>query len=61
MCSNIMKTAVSYDTYRLFAKKYNIRLTKATNGKRTPKSFSTFKREIKLYEKKHNIKNGLYY
>ena len=56
-----MLTAVSYETYRKFAKKYNIRLTKTVNGVRKKKTFTDFKRQIRKYEKSHNVKGGLYY
>jgi hypothetical protein len=53
-------TAVAYQTYKDFAKKYRIRLTYVCAGKRIPKTFALFKKQIKEYETKNNIRNGLY-
>ena len=53
-------SAVSYETYRHFAKKYGIRLTKGSVGNRVRISIRELSEKIKRYEKKHNIKDGLY-
>jgi hypothetical protein len=45
---------VSYKTYKLFAKKYKIKLMK-------PKSMDQLANEIHQYEMQNKIKNGLYY
>ena len=51
-----MDTVISYLTYRRFAIKYKIKLSK-NNKKKTMKQLSN---EIYNYEKNNNIKNGLY-
>lgn len=47
---------IPYTTYKVYAKKYKIKLTK--NGKR--KHMSELSKEIHEYESKHNILDGLY-
>ena len=47
---------IPYTTYKLYAKKYKIKLTKS--GKR--KHMSELSKEIHEYESKHNILDGLY-
>ena len=44
----------SYKTYKVFAKKYKIKLVK-------PKSIEELANEIRDYEKQNKITNGLYY
>ena len=46
--------AVSYKTYKVFAKNYKIKLVK-------PKSIEELANEIHDYEKQNKITNGLYY
>ena len=55
--SNIIQTPISYKTYKLFAKKYKIKLSK--NGVKKP--IHLLRSEIEHYELINNIKNGLYY
>ena len=45
--------AVSRQTYEMFAKRYGIKYKR--------KSMQELSKQIKEYEKKHKIKNGLYY
>jgi len=52
---------ISYKTYKQFAKKYKIKLTKVIDGKRIKKSFYDFQQEIYKFEDENNIKNGLYF
>ena len=54
-----MATAIAYETYRMFAKRYGIRLT--TGKPRRNKTFKEFQTQIRNYEAKHNIRKGLYY
>jgi hypothetical protein len=49
--------AIAIKTYYDFAKKYKIPVT--IQGK--PKGIEQIRREIKEYERKNNIKNGLYF
>jgi hypothetical protein len=55
-----MLTAVSYETYVIFARRYGIRLTTQVNGKRKKKSMKVLKKQIWRYENKYNVKGGLY-
>jgi len=52
----MIKTAVGYETYKMFAKKYGIRLT--LNKKRKP--IDVLSKEIRQYELSHYISGGLY-
>ena len=64
-----MLSVVSYKTYKKFAKKYKIKLTRqglrpAGDAKAhllENKSLKKLSSEIKDYEYEHNITNGLYY
>ena len=55
-----METVVSYDTYKKFAKRYRIRLTKDVNGRRSKKNIKELSKDIKRYEQSHGVKKGLY-
>ena len=54
--SNIIQTPISYKTYKLFAKKYKIKLSK--NGIKKP--IDLLRSEIQHHEEINNIKNGLF-
>lgn len=57
-----MKTVVvSYMTYKTYATRYGIKLTRKVFGVRRRKSMRDLSREIKNYEKNHKVRNGLYY
>jgi hypothetical protein len=53
-----MLAAVSHETYRMFAKRYNIRLTKGIMRKK--KTIKELRIQIKQHENMHNVRNGLY-
>ena len=55
--SNIIQTPISYKTYKLFAKKYKIKLSKY--GIKKP--IELLKLEIERHEIINNIKNGLFH
>lgn len=53
---------ISYETYKQFAKKYKIRLTKNVNDKRVLKTMKQLQKEIYTHEKNDpKIKKGLYF
>ena len=53
---------ISYETYKQFAKKYKIRLTKNVNDKRVLKTMKQLQKEIYNHEKNTTkIKKGLYF
>ena len=53
---------ISYETYKQYAKKYKIRLTKNINNKRVRKTMKQLQKEIYNYETNNpKIKKGLYY
>jgi hypothetical protein len=58
---NKKAVVIAYETYKDFARKYRIRLTYTSDGKRTPKTFAMFKKQIEEYEKKNNVRGGLYF
>jgi hypothetical protein len=53
----MIKTVVAYETYKMFAKRYGIRLT--LNKKRKP--IDVLRKEIRQYELLHHVTGGLYY
>lgn len=54
-------TAVSHETYRMYAKQYGIRLTKSIKGKYKYRTTSELRSDIYDYEKKHKPNNGMYF
>ena len=53
---------ISYETYKQYAKKYKIRLTKNINGERVRKTIKQLQKEIYDHETNSpKIKKGLYY
>ena len=48
---------IAYKTYVDFAKKYGIKITTKTRNK----TMNELARQIYNYEKRNNIKNGLYF
>ena len=56
-----MARVIAYETYKSYAKKYGIKITKKVNNKRVYKSMRQLSRDIYNYESKHPVKNGLYY
>ena len=58
-----MTRPISYETYKAFAKKYGIRLTKTIKGKRKLKTIKELSKNIQHYEKNNDCvnKKGLYY
>jgi hypothetical protein len=54
------QTAVSYATYRNFAIRYGIRITKSLNNERVHLSIKELSQKIKQYENTHNVKDSLY-
>ena len=59
--SDKIKTIVGYETYKKFAKKYDISPSSTSDGNRKKKTIIVLRNEIKKFEKKKKIKNGLYY
>ena len=55
-----MLTAVSYQTYQQYAKKYKINVTYICDGKRKRKSFEMLQKEIRDYETTNKVRSGLY-
>ncbi len=53
--------AVSPLTYRMFARRYGIKLTKMANGSRKYRTSKELKKDIYNYEKKHKPKDGMYW
>ena len=53
--------AVSNQTYIFFAKKHKIPLSKVIDGNREKKTIPQLKGEIKSFEKKNKVTDGLYY
>lgn len=53
-----MISAVSYQTYKMFAKRYNIRLT--TGTPKRLKSMKQLAKSIRAHESSHNVRDGLY-
>ena len=54
--------AVSPLSYRMFAKKYKIRLTKVIKGVRKYRTSKELKKDIFAYEKKNRpVLNGMYF
>jgi hypothetical protein len=54
------QTAVSYTTYRNYAIKYGIRITRKVNNKRVHLSMKQLSQKIKQHERTHNVKDSLY-
>ena len=59
--SDRIETVVSNESYRLFCKKYDIKLSVVVHGKRRKKNILELRSEIKQYEKTNRITDGLYY
>ena len=55
-----MLAAVSYQTYRQYAKNYKINITYVIDGKRKRKSIKMLQKEIRDYETTHKVRSGLY-
>jgi hypothetical protein len=53
--------AIAFKTFKMFAKRYKIPLSKMVDGARVKKDIKQLKREIKAYEKKHKPVNGLFF
>ena len=56
-----MSRAISFLTYKKYAKKYGIKLSYMKNGKRIKKNIGQLQEEIYEYETDNDIDNGLYY
>ena len=57
-----MKQPISQEIIKHYAKLYNIKLSRVDeSNKRTQKLITEIVREIKVHEKLHKIKNGLFY
>jgi hypothetical protein len=56
-----MGRAISYNTYKNYAKKYGIKLSFIRNGKRVRKSIDNLQEEIFKYETDNDVGVGLYY
>ena len=54
-----MIAAVSYETYKMFAQRYGIRIT--FGATRKLKSMHKLKKEIYSHENHHNVRDGLYF
>jgi len=59
--SERIETIVAYETYKQFAKKYKISLSEVVDGKRRKKNTLLLSNQIKEFEKKNKVKDGLYY
>ena len=53
--------AVSPLSYRMYAKRYGIRLTKMEGNTRKYRRSKEFKNDIYYYEKRNRPKNGMYF
>jgi hypothetical protein len=53
--------AVAHESYRNFARKYKIRLTKIIDNKRVRRKTSELKKDIYKYEKKYKPLGGMYF
>jgi hypothetical protein len=53
-----MLVVVAYNTYKMYALRYGIRLT--TGKPRQKKSMKQLSREIRKYENTHVVRDGLY-
>lgn len=56
----LVPAPVSYETYKMFAKRYKIRVTHTINGVRRPKPIKLLRAQIKKHEQTHRVRNGLY-
>ena len=54
-------SAVSHESYRMFARRYKIKLTKLVRGVRKYRTSKELKKDIYAYEKKNRPKNGMYW
>jgi hypothetical protein len=54
-------SAVSHQSYRMFARKYKIKLTKRINNKQVRRTPAELKKDIYNYEKKYKPANGMYF
>ena len=56
-----IESVVSNETYKKFAKLYKISQSELVDGKRRKKNILLLRSQIKEYEKKNKVKDGLYF